>query len=78
MTKECDAVTDNKELSNRTHEEIFKSTNCQRRPLNFMNHSHIEYDLINNQARNKQHIEQFFNRRIDYNAQAKEIKQMYD
>ena len=63
---------DARDLKMRTQEEIFNHPNNFKRPINFMNYSTYDFDLINGQS--TVHNQPFMNKRIDYSQHKNEIK----
>eukprot|EP00347_Sterkiella_histriomuscorum_P022945 403336548 len=60
------------DLQNQTQEEIFQTLAAFKKPLNFMNYSTNDYDLINNLP-TTDHITKFFDKRVDYQNNFKEV-----
>ncbi|CDW78120.1 UNKNOWN [Stylonychia lemnae] len=65
------------DLQAQTQEEIFRTYTAFKRPINFMNYSTYDYDLINGQP-SPEHLKQFFDKRMDYKQQRQELKLQYD
>lgn len=61
------------ELQKATHEEIFKTMSNFKKPLNFINYSHTDYDLINNLPSSR-HLQPFMDMKVDYQTQLKDMK----
>jgi hypothetical protein len=52
------------DLQTQTQKEIFKRATVFKKPLNYMNYSNTDFNLINNEA--EKMSQSFFDRRVDF------------